>query len=86
MLDIIEDVGDSENFLIIHNAIKKEDHAEGIKDPKELLVDTVSHLSRLAHPGVLQSILAQNLDQSNKVDWRVGTKRTVQRKGAHFYS
>lgn len=59
--EIIEDV---------HNAIKKEDHAEGIKDPKELLVSTVSHLSRLANPpGVLQIIIDENLDQSNKQDW-----------------
>ncbi|CAN6843885.1 unnamed protein product [Brassica oleracea var. botrytis] len=61
-----EDVGDSENSLIIHNAIRKEDHAEGIKDPKEHLVHAVSHLSRLDHPGMLQSIIAENLDQPNK--------------------
>lgn len=64
-----EDVGDSENSLIIHNAIRKEDHAEGIKDPKEHLVHAVSHLSRLDHPGMLQSIIAENLDQPNKVAW-----------------
>ncbi|KAF8079743.1 hypothetical protein N665_1003s0005 [Sinapis alba] len=69
-IEVIEDVGDRENYLIIHKAIKKEDHVEGIKDPKELLVYTVSQLSRLVHPpSVLQNIIAENLNQSNKVNW-----------------
>lgn len=84
--EMLEDGGDSENFLIVHNAIKKEDHAEGIKDPKELLVNTVSHLSRLGHPGrVLQSILSQNLDQSNKVDWVQSTLWLLEGSVSFFF-